>query len=461
MSMAAAPHLVPDAISAPLVKTGRIGAAFGRRSFLLLTAGLVLLGPAFVHPRILWAMLAWDAAVLLAWLVDLRLLPRPGCFTVQREWSGALRMGGATPLRVEFSGNTRARLHFSVLADLPDELAKAPQQGSFVYHQTHENEILMAITPRRRGDVQLGMVFVRYQSPLRLAERWAHADLRQVVRVYPGTGNRDEQSLNLMRTRRIETVKRLSRRKGAGREFESLRDYRDGDVLRDVCWPATARRGHLIVKDYQIERSQPIWLVLDCGRLMRAPVGNYTKLDYAVGAALNVAEVAMFGGDRVGLLAYGYQEIRRIGLGRGEQHLRALMDQLAMVRAEPGEADHYGAAAALLTTHSRRSLVVWITDLPDSAITPEVYEGASVLLGKHLVIFAAIADPELNATAARRAESPDEIFETAAAIDVVYRRERLIASLRGRGARTVEVGSESLAGALLKEYLFLKERDIL
>jgi uncharacterized protein (DUF58 family) len=137
------------------------------------------------------------------------------------------------------------------------------------------------------------------------------------------------------------------------------------------------------------------------------------------------------------------------------------MDHLAIVQPEPGEANHSGAAARLLLTQSRRSLVIWITDLPDTAITPEVFEGASVLLGRHLLIFATMADAEVNSLASRRGETADEIFDSAAAMDVLHRRERLMASLRGRGARTIEVRSEQLAREIVKEYIALKERELL
>jgi uncharacterized protein (DUF58 family) len=110
---------------------------------------------------------------------------------------------------------------------------------------------------------------------------------------------------------------------------------------------------------------------------------------------------------------------------------------------------------------TRRSLVVWITDLPDTAMTPEVYEGASVVLGRHLVIFAAVADPDLNRQAQERVSSTTGVFETAAAMDVLHRRERLIAGLRGRGAHTVEVSTQDLSAAIVKEFLSVRERDLL
>jgi uncharacterized protein (DUF58 family) len=114
-----------------------------------------------------------------------------------------------------------------------------------------------------------------------------------------------------------------------------------------------------------------------------------------------------------------------------------------------------------LRKQSRRSLIVWITDLPDTAMTPEVYEGASVLLGRHLVIFAAVADPDLNKQANEHVTSTTGVFETAAAMDVLHRRERLIAALRGRGAHTLEVSTQDLSAAVVKEFLSIRERDLL
>ena len=461
MSSPATSHLVPGLAAETMQRGRRLPFAFGRRIYVLFAIGLVFIGPAFFDRKYLWAVLAWDAAVFAIWLIDLAILPRPGLLRVERSWSGALIMDAPAELKLKFSGNTRTALRMNVLVDLPQSLVPEPPQVDIDFHPQEGGVATFPFTPIHRGDTALGAVYVRYESPLRLAQRMARAELKQTVRVYPSFGDRREQSLNLMRSRRIETVKRLSRKKGIGREFESLRDYREGDALRDICWSATARRGKLIVKEYQIERSQPIWVVLDCGRLMRTQVGERSKLDFAVSAALQVAEVAMFGGDRVGLLAYGRGTFRMVGLGRGDQHLRLIMDQLSAIQSEPGEADHFGAAARLLKKQSRRALVVWITDLPDTAMLPEVYEGASVVLGRHLVIFAAVADPELNQHANQPVNSTERVFETAAAMDVLHRREKLIAGLRGRGAHTLEVSTSELAQAIVREFLSIRERDLL
>ena len=213
--------------------------------------------------------------------------------------------------------------------------------------------------------------------------RWAsrndgrERDSPQTVRVYPNIEEAQKMRIYLIRSRQIELEKRLKRQRGHGREFESLRDYRDGDEFRDISWSVTARRGKLITKVHQIERSQTIWLVLDAGRLLRARVDRLTKLDYTISAALSLAQVAFYSGDRVALLAYGRKPQQRVGPGRGVPHLRVLMESMAQVRAEAFEADHLLAAESLLSQQSRRSLIVWLTDLAETAATPEVIECAA------------------------------------------------------------------------------------
>lgn len=455
------PHLVPEPVAAQCVPSTRLSVAFGRRTYILAACGLILIGPAFLNPRVLWGILAWNVIVLLAWCLDLLLLPRPKRLTVRRQFSGILILEHPLEMKFIVEGSSRVPLIMNVTADLPETLAETPFEKSLAFRPEAENIVSISVNPRMRGDTEPGPVYLRYQSVLGLAERWAKAALPQTVRVFPGEGNRSEQSLNLMRSRRIEVVKRLSRRKGFGREFENLREYREGDALRDICWTATARRNRLTVREYRIERSQPIWIVIDCGRLMQTMVEHHTKLDFATSAALNLAQVAMFGGDRVGLLAYGRGRPRIVDLGRGDDHLHTIMNQLAVVKSEPGEADHYHAAGNLLARQSRRSLIVWITDLPDSAVTPEVIDGTSALLGRHLMVFCAIADRDLNATAASRPKTEEELFLSAAAIDIVNRRERMIGRLRGRGAYTLEVTSEQLSNAIVREYLSIKERELL
>ena len=113
---------------------------------------------------------------------------------------------------------------------------------------------------------------MRYQSALRLAERWAVAETSATVRVLPNLEQAKQQTLYLIRTRQVAMEQRRRRLRGLGREFESLREYRTGDEFRNISWTATARRSKLITRVFQVERSQTVWIVLDAGRLLREQI---------------------------------------------------------------------------------------------------------------------------------------------------------------------------------------------
>jgi uncharacterized protein (DUF58 family) len=281
------------------------------------------------------------------------------------------------------------------------------------------------------------------------------------VCVYPNLDEARQHSIYLIRSRQIEMEKRHARIRGAGREFESLREYQVGDEFRDVCWTAAARRGKLVTRLFQIERSQTIWLMVDAGRLMRARIAGLTKLDYAVNAALSLAEVALGTGDRVGLLAYGRGIQKRMLPYRGSAHLRQMIQQLAQVREEGLEGDHLHAVSALLSTQKRRSLVVWLTDFPETAMTPEVIDAASEAASRHLVLFVVIGQPDLAALASRAPDSVANMYKTTAAQEALHRREALLAKLRQRGALAVEVSSAAASVTVVNSYLDVKARNLL
>jgi uncharacterized protein (DUF58 family) len=453
--------LIPPTIKAAATKQKRFGVAFGPRFFLLLLIGLAWLGPALTDLRFLYGMLAWDLLILAAWGVDLARLPHPSFLSVTRSWNAPAALSVTAEIGLVLQNESGTALRIALVDNVPHQLRleapelelSAPPHG--VASKSYE------ISPKMRGETTLGPVYVRYQSPFRIAERWVVAEIRQRVCVYPNLEEARRHSIYMIRSRQIELEKRYTRTRGLGREFESLREYCEGDEFRSICWSASARRGKLISRVYQMERSQTIWLVLDSGRLMRTKISGLSKLDYAVNVALSLGQVALGSGDRVGLLAYGRSVRHRVPPNRGSLHLRKLIEQLAMVREESGESDHLQAANALLSIQMRRSLIVWITDLAETAMTPEVIEAAGRTLTRHFVVFVVIGQPDLGQLAAKKPVSVSQMYIMAAAQELMHRREVLLARLRRRGALAVEVDSGNASAAVVNAYLEVKQRNLL
>ena len=451
--------LVPAEVEATTLSYKRFGVAFGDRFFLLLLLGLLWIIPAFVDLRFVYALLAWDGFVILTWLGDLAQLPNPSKLTVRRTWRSAVALSTPSDVYITLSNSSDKFVRATVIDTVPVQLRNEPPTLALKARGRGEATATYRICPVQRGDVNLGDCYVRYQSVLHIAERWVRGSLPQTVRIYPNLEDAKRHSIFLLRSRQIVVEKRRSRMRGIGREFESLREYRQGDEYRDICWTAAARRGKLVTRVHQIERSQTVWIVIDSGRLMRARVGGFSKLDHAVNSALSLAQVALYSGDRVGLVAYGRAIRQQLPADKGSTHLRQFIEQLALVHEEVSEADHLHMAGRLLTDQKRRSLIVWLTDLAETAMTPEVIEAAAMMMPKHLVLFVVIGQPDLGELARKRPESETEMYQVAAAQEMVHRRELLLARLRERGALALEVDSGAISPALVSSYLQIKERN--
>jgi uncharacterized protein (DUF58 family) len=489
-----APSLHPAPARAAFEPRRRFAYGLTPRSLTLLLVGFLGLIPGFWDYRYAYSMLAWDLLVLFFSFLDGLRLPDPRQLTGARTWSNTPALDSGTEIELTIENQSTLIVDCRLVDDLPPSLAAEPATHRLTAFPRVPANLRYTVRPQERGDRQTGALYLRYRSGLGLVERWAMAPLAQQVRVYPALRTGEEQQIFLSRSRQIDLQLRQARLRGLGRDFESLRDYREGDDLRDICWTATARRGNLITRQYQTERSQAVWIVLDCGRLMRSrvsirrpdgngrtgagfgasgpgssgpgqanlnPTGLHSKLDYACTTAVALAQLALFSGDRVGLLAYGSGIQQRVLPGRGGAHLRQLIESLAQVRAESGEADHLRATATLNRLQPRRALVLWITDLAETAMRPEVIDGAMQLLRRHVMLFVALAHPEVEAIAQARPKSVDQMFRAAAAQEMAGRRELLLARLHEQGALTLDLNPEALTSSVLNQYLSVKERAIL
>jgi uncharacterized protein (DUF58 family) len=465
--MSSAATFIPAVAAARAHSAGRFRIGFGARFFVALLIGLVWVVPSAWSPRLIAGMFIWDGLFVLLWLQDLLRLPKPGELELQRVWRSAPSLGVRSKISVELRNFGKRAIFARVTDETSRALRREPPVVQLAAPAGGTASAEYEILPAQRGDLPIGKFYLRYQTALRLAERWAVAETSASVRVLPNLEQAKQQTLYLIRTRQVALERRRKRLRGLGREFESLREYRTGDEFRNISWTATARRSKLITRVFQVERSQTVWIVLDAGRLLREQIVHdgaslrLSKLDYAVDAALALAQVAMHSGDRVGLLAYGREIQQNRKAGRGATHLHSLVESLALVRAEPYEADHGRAAHALLSEQHRRSLIVWITDLAETAGTPDVVEYALQMTRRHLMLFAAVGQPDLNELVARRPESEEEMFRYIAAIEIVQRRELLLRRLRQRGVLAMELMPGALAVSLVNQYLDIKDRSLI
>lgn len=480
--------LIPQSVTARARYMGRTGRMFGfglsAKALLLLAAGALWAIPAFFHPHRLWMMLAWDGLIALLLVVDAMGLPAPSAITVTRRFLNSPSLGERTEVEYEVLQQSNGIVEMRLTDDLNAALLAIPRTLAVTAYPRDPARTVLDIYPRQRGDFRLGKIYLRCRGALRLVERWAVCDAEQNVRVFPASEQSgDKANFYLMRARQIEMQKRRLRLRGIGREFESLRDYQTGDELRNISWTATARRAKLITRQFTTERSQQVWIVLDAGRLSRtayelrkgkeAIAGeseqdaaenlllSVTQLDQATSAAVMLAQVIGGSGDKFALLSYGRKVRQQLLPGSGPAHLRVMIDLLSQVRSESAEADHLHAASRLKNLQRRRGLIVWITEMAESAGRPEVVSAAAELVRRHLVVLVLLHHPELDALAAREPRNAEEMFASTAAQEMLERRRETIAKLRQQGVLVVETTPAEVGASAISKYLEVKAQGLL
>jgi uncharacterized protein (DUF58 family) len=479
--------LIPAPVSAEAQPASRLGKLFGvtltARALGLLAAGLLCAIPGFFGLHWVVLMLAWDSLVLALVLADALMTPPARALRVTRSFLDSPVLGRETRIDVEVLHAANRLLRVHVADDLHPAIAQLPPSGWLTAFPRDPARLACTVTPSRRGDYALGGIWLRWRGVLGLAERRAVCRPAQRVRVYPPMERTaDDQAMYLLRIRQIEMQRRRLRLTGTGREFDHLRDYRGGDELRNISWPATARRSRIVTREFTTERSQQVWIVLDAGRLSgtvcelrRADSGkafrdaasdqdfllSLTQLDQACGAGIALAQTVMQTGDKAGLLVYGRGIQQQLLPASGAGQLRTMIDALSVVKSEGSEADHLRAAVRLGQLQRRRGLVLWITEMADSARRPEIADAAADLARRHLVLLVALNHPEIVAVAARPPRTPVQMYESAAAQELSERRRLTLGALRAKGVLVVETTPGALRSDAINEYLEVKARGML
>jgi uncharacterized protein (DUF58 family) len=302
---------------------------------------------------------------------------------------------------------------------------------------------------------------VRFLSRLNLVRCEKRVGEAVGVKVYPNMRRAREAELKALGARSLVASHRKTSWRGEGREFESLRDYVRGDELRHISWSATARRGKLTTRQYQIERDQTILIAIDGGRLMTARIEQETKLDSAVHAALALMSAAARAGDNAGLLVFGRKIKSFLPPGRGHEHMDAALEALYSVEPEMIEPSYSRAFEFIAANSKRRSLVILLTDLVDEEGSKELLTSLRLLRPRHLPLVVTIADRDLKAVVSNAPVNVRDLFTQSVAEEIMYLREAALRLVESQGGLALDVTAAALAPALLEKYLQVKERGLL
>ncbi|HET8959825.1 DUF58 domain-containing protein [Nocardioides sp.] len=429
--------------------------ALSGRLPLLLLLGLV---PVVLRPS-MGTVWLWVLLVVVLTLVDWALAPRPARLSLARRPLGTVRLGQPAEAVLVAANHSPRRMR-ALVRDAWQPTAGASDNRHRIRLAPGDRTLLRTpLHPRRRGDLRVVGVTVRVPGPLGLAARQATRQVPGSVRVLPPFESRKHLPSRLARLRDLDGRSAV-RVRGQGTEFDSLREYVRGDDVRSIDWRATARSTGVVVRTWQPERDRRVVLVLDTSRVSAGRVDDVPRLDSAMDAALLLAALASRAGDRVDFVAGDRRVRSRLRSAGGRDVAHNLQDAMADLEPVIAEADWSALAGAVTGLGRRHALVVLLTPLEPSAVEEGLLPVLTTLTRHHRVVLASVRDPALDRLAGSR-DDLAQVYDAAAAEQVLLRRRRTAELLDTLGVHVVDTDADRLPPALADLYLDLKARGLL
>lgn len=412
-------------------------------------------------PEVRWAVIAYDVALLLLVALDFRLAPGASAVTFERRVGPRLAIGEREPVTIRAQNAAPGAVVVQVRDTPPLAFPAEGRLLRILLPGRGRAEGTYWVTPPARGDYTFAGLTARAAGPLGLGQRQWRVPQATAVRVYPNFRLAARMDLLGRRSHLVRTGLHSLRRRGEGRTFESLRDYVQGDETRHIDWKATARRGKPIVREYEVERHQNVFLMLDAGRMMTAQVGTLTKLDYAVNAALLVAHAAVGQGDKVGLMVFADEVLGYLAPRSGKTQIGQVLEVLYGARPSLIEPDYGVAFRHLAARRIQRALILVFTDLVDARASARLLRHVAALMPHHLPLLVAIADPALERYARATPAAVSSVYRQAVARDLLQDRGEALRAITARGGLALDVPPDGLNLAVVNRYLEVKRRGLL
>jgi uncharacterized protein (DUF58 family) len=383
---------------------------------------------------------------------------------VQRRLPGSLALGRWSDVHIELLHDSRRSVALSLFDHGPQgpgnrfEVENLPQD--IVLRPQRKADLSYRLRPTSRGAFIFERIEIQLRSPLRLWLSRRYLASADTARVYPDFARLHNGQLLAVDNWLSQIGIRQRQRRGLGLEFNQLREFREGDSLRQIDWKATARQRTPIAREYQDERDQQIVFMLDCGRRMRSQDGDLTHFDHALNACLLLSHVALRQGDAVGISTFAADEDRHLSPGKGARQLSVLLNQVYDLNSTQRPADYSLAIRQLLARQKRRALVVLVTNLRDED-DEQLIESVKQLGRHHRVLVASLREKVLDQLRHTPVHTWQQALDYCGTVEFSNARASLHERLSAHGIPVLDVRPAELGPQLVSRYLSWKKAGTL
>lgn len=422
--------------------------------------GLMILSYPF--PSLMGVVFVAGSVLLAALILDVLLLfSRPLRLAVVREVPPVLSLGDDNDIRLVIQNRSNLPLKVKLLDELPEQFQA--RDFSFTFHlSTGDTHVVpYTLRPLSRGEYEFGQVHLFVSSFIGLVRRKLSYPCGEKVAVYPSIIQMRKYELHtLARVANEYGVKKV-RRVGHSYEFEHIKPYVRGDDYRSINWKATSRRGHLMVNQYEDEKSQQVYCVIDKSRVMHMPFNGLSLFDYAVNASLVISNIVLGKQDKVGLITFAESPKTMVRADRSRQQLRKILDALYREREGTVEANYESMYLSVRKFVTGRSLLFFYTNFESTYALQRALPQLRKLNDQHLLVVVFFENTEITSTNSMRADTLEDIYRQVTGEDFILTKIQLVQQLRQFGIITMLTRPENLTVASINKYLELKSRGMI
>ncbi len=395
-------------------------------------------------------------------LGDTLLLFRPKVrFDVTRTTGKLFSMGDENPIRLHVKSRVGFRTWVQLFDELPEQLQRRDFQMDLDFAPFERKRVHYHVRPTQRGQYGFGDTNLIVRSALGLVARRLIVTNTMEVPTFPSVIQM--KKFELMAFARISTFEGMKkvRRIGHSYEFDQIKTYVTGDDIRSVNWKATSRRSQLMVNQYEDERSQQIYTIIDKSRSMHMPFHKLSLLDYAINTSLVISNIALKRYDKAGLISFSHTIGSTIRAERGPTQLKKILHSLYNERSFALEANYELLYRSVKNVVKSRSLLFLYTNFE----SPYAMERALPVLRRinasHLLVVMLFENTELSSYSEKRAAFITDIYTQTIAEKLILEKKHMVMKLRMHGIQTLLTRPEDLSMNTVNKYLELKARGLI
>lgn len=415
-----------------------------------------------------WVPILYPIAWLLVFLLmalfflDLYFLyATPNAIKAHRNLPRKLSNSDQNILSVHLNSKYPFKTEVSIIDELPVQFQKRNFEHKSQLQKGEPHYFEYSVRPVERGEYVFGNLIVFASSPLRIIKRKFVFQKDQMVPVYPSIIQMQQYDFLATSNRLTEFGLKKIRRIGHTQEFEQIKEYIKGDDVRTINWKATAKKNQLMVNQYQDERSQPIYSIIDTGRVMKMPFNGLSLLDYAINSALAFSNVALKRNDKTGLLTFSKKIETFVPAVQKLTHLNIIMESLYNISTTFSDSDFGLLYAHVKRKVNQRSLLLLYTNFEHMSGLKRQLPFILAMAKKHVLVVIFFENTELESLIAEDTEDLQAIYHKTIAEKFSLEKRLMQKELQKYGIQTILTKPEKLTVNTINKYLEIKARGII